>query len=282
MSPRSRWSINVVSLLIQLFFLPAPTASVTPPSGIKLSTPNQIEVEFGSVPCNNEDRLHAVKSLFGRMGALPSEVTIGEFKNVENLIIRRQGTSKGFIVLGAHYDKAPEGCGALDNWTGIVTLAHLYKSMKHVPLKKTVLFVAFGKEEKGLIGSRAMAASIPQDQVGLYCAMINVDSLGLVVPQVDDSVSSATLEVLAGDLAREMKIPFGHAPIENAEADSSPFLRKKIPAVTIHGMPHDWATILHSQKDQPAKVNPMNVYLGYRLALAMVIRLDGSPCGAYK
>ena len=280
MNPRSRWWIS--ALLIQLLFSAAPSVSATPPVGIKTSTPEQIEAEFRSVPCRNEERLDATESLFAKMEVSPSQISPEKFNQVENLVIRKEGASKEVIVIGAHYDKAPAGCGALDNWTGIVTLAHLYKSLKHVPLKKTVLFVAFGKEEKGLIGSRAMAASIPQDQVGLYCAMINVDSLGLVVPQVDDSVSSATLEVLAADLAREMKIPFGHAPIENAEADSSPFLRKKIPAVTIHGMPNEWATILHSQKDQPSKVNPLNVYLGYRLALAMVIRLDGSPCDAYK
>jgi peptidase M28-like protein len=282
LSPKSRWSISVVSLLIQLLFSHAPSLSATPPSGIKPSTPEQIKAEFSSVPCRNEERLDAAKSLFAKLGVPPSEISSKKFNNVENLAIRKGGASREIIVIGAHYDKTPEGCGALDNWTGIVTLAHLYKSLKEVALKKTLLFVAFGKEEKGLLGSRAMAASIPPDQVGHYCAMINVDSLGLVAPQVDDSVSSKSLEGLAADLAREMKIPFGHAPIENAEADSSPFLRRKIPAVTIHGMPNEWATILHSRKDQPAKVDAMSVYLGYRLALAMVIGVDAAPCSAYR
>ena len=174
----------------------------------------------------------------------------------------------------------PEGCGALDNWTGIVTLAHLYRSLKNVPLKKTLLFVAFGKEEKGLVGSRAMAEAIPKDQVALYCAMINIDSLGLAAPQVDDSVSSASLEALAADQARKMKIPFGHARIQNAEADSSPFLARDIPAVTLHGMTNEWSRILHSRWDQAAKVKPISVYLGYRLALALAVHLDELPCRA--
>ncbi|MBZ5534743.1 MAG: Zn-dependent exopeptidase M28 [Acidobacteriia bacterium] len=276
------WKFFATSILIQTLSLLVPTFPAAQQSGIKPSTPDQIEAEFLSVPCKNEERLGAAKSLFAKMGVPLSEISPEEFNHVENLVIRKEGTSKEVIVIGAHYDKTPAGCGALDNWTGIVTLAHVYKSLKNVPLKKTVLFVAFGKEEKGLLGSRAMAASIPPDQVGHYCAMINVDSLGIVAPQVDDSVSSKSLEGLAADLAREMKIPFGHAPIENAEADSSPFLRKTIPSVTIHGMPNEWATILHSQKDQPAKVNPMNVYLGYRLALAMVIRVDQSSCSAFR
>jgi Iap family predicted aminopeptidase len=282
LSIRFNWKFYVAAVLVQMFSFLVPVSSAAQQSRITLSTPEQIEAEFGSVPCKNEERLDAVKSLFLKMGALPSEVSAGEFENVENLIIRKEGTSKELIVLGAHYDKVPDGCGALDNWTGIVTLAHVYKSLKNVPLEKTLLFVAFGKEEKGLIGSRAMAAAIPKDQVALYCAMINVDSLGLAVPQVDDSVSSASLEALAADLAREMKIPFGHARIPNAMADSIPFLAKKIPAVTLHGMTNEWPKILHSRWDQPAKVKPESVYLGYRLALAMVNRMDRSSCSAFR
>ena len=53
-------------------------------------------------------------------------------------------------------------------------------------------------------------------------------------------------------------------------------------SVTIHGMANEWHTILHTRNDQPAKVNPISVYLGYRLALAMVRRFDEFPCGAYR
>ena len=52
-------------------------------------------------------------------------------------------------MIGAHYDKTINGCGAIDNWTGIVALAHIYKSLKDAPLQKNVVLVAFGKEEQG-------------------------------------------------------------------------------------------------------------------------------------
>lgn len=109
--------------------------------------------------------------------------------------------------------------------------------------------------------------------------MVNVDSLGLGAPQVADNMSTMKLGVFAAVLAKEMKLPFGHASI-NADADSSSFIEKKIPAITIHGMTNEWPTILHSRNDQPTKVNPVSVYLGYRLALAMVSRLDEAPCSA--
>jgi Iap family predicted aminopeptidase len=251
-------------------------------SAIVISSEEQIKAEFKSVPCKDEDRLNAVQGLFERMGATPSDMSVEKYKNVENLVLRKSGASQETIVLGAHYDKVPEGCGAIDNWTGIVTLAHLYRSLRNAQLKKTILFIAFGKEEKGLVGSRAMAAAIDKDQVTQYCEMLNVDSLGLGPPQVADNMSSRKLGSFAADVAKQMKIPFSHASIEGASADSNSFIGKKIPAVTIHGLNNNWMSVLHSRNDQPAKINAGSVYLGYRLALAMVTRLDESPCGAYR
>lgn len=268
--------------LVALLYLFAPASLSAQQKEIKISTPEQIKVEFDSVTCKNEERLNAAKALFEKMGAPASDISIDKYKNVENIVIRKQGISQEKIIIGAHYDKVSDGCGAIDNWSGIVTIAHLYRSLKDVPLKKTILFVAFGKEETGLIGSRAMANAITKDQVAQYCEMINIDSFGLAAPQVADNMSSKKLSTFTADLAKEMKIPFGHASIEGADADSNSFIAKKIPALTLHGLNNEWTSILHSRNDQSSKVNPNSVYLGYRLILALVIRLDSSPCGEYR
>jgi Zn-dependent M28 family amino/carboxypeptidase len=282
---RSR-SVSIRRILVvlaqQLFFLLAPSVISSQSAEVSISTPREIEAEFTSVPCKNEDRLAAVKLLFEKVGAPPSEVSIDSYKNVENLVIRKQGTSQDKIVIGAHYDKVAEGCGAIDNWTGIVTLAHLYKSLKDIQLNKTLLFVAFGKEEKGLVGSHSMVAAIRKDEVSHYCEMINIDSLGLAAPQVADNMSSKKLTIFIADLAKEMKVPFSHASINNAMSDSNSFLEKGIPALTIHGLTNEWPRILHGPNDKSSKINPSGVYLGYRLALALTVRLDGSPCSEYR
>jgi len=263
--------------------LPLPLSSLPAQHGdITIASVEEIKSEFNSVPCKDTDRLNAAKALFAKMGAADADMSVEKFKNVENLVVRKQGTSQEILVIGAHYDKVADGCGAIDNWTGIVTLAHLYKSLRNVPLEKTILFVAFGKEEKGLVGSRAMVSAISKEQLPQYCAMINIDSLGLAVPQAADNMSSKKLELFVADTAKIMKIGFNHATIQGADADSSAFIEKKIPAVTIHGLNNDWPTILHSRNDQPTKVNSASVYLGYRLVLAMVNRLEETPCGTYR
>jgi hypothetical protein len=275
-------TLRLTSPLASLVFLLAATSTIAQDSGVKVSSLEQIKEDFSAVPCDDKKRLEAVRSLFERAGVPSAEVTIDKYKDVENVVFVKKGESSEKIVVGAHYDKVADGCGAVDNWTGVVTLSHLYRTLKDVSLKKTLVIVAFGKEEKGLIGSRAMTNAISKDQVAEYCAMVNIDSLGLAPPQVADNMSSRKLGQFTEDLAKEMKMPFARANIEGANSDSSEFVKKKIPAVTIHGLNNKWATILHSGNDQVSKVNPMSVYLGYRLVLAMVVRLDQSACTAYK
>lgn len=274
--------MRLTPLLTALVFLIATSSTGAQDSGIKVSTTEQIKEEFSTVPCEDKQRLEAVRSLFERAGVPPSDVTIDKYKDVENFVLTKKGESSEKIVVGAHYDKVADGCGAVDNWSGVVILSHLYRTLKDVPLKKTLIFVAFGKEEKGLIGSRAMTNAMSKDQAAEYCAMINIDSLGLSRPQVADNMSSKKLAQFTADLAKEMQMPFAHARIEGANSDSSPFVGKKIPAVTIHGLSNEWPQILHGRNDQVSKVNALSVYLGYRLTLAMVVRLDQSPCAAYK
>jgi Zn-dependent M28 family amino/carboxypeptidase len=274
--------IATAILLSQMLLLALPRVSRAQQQKIDFSTPEQIEEEFKTVPCKDSERLNAVRALFEKMGAASTDIVIEKFKNVENLVIRKQGETDEKIVVGAHYDKVNDGCGAIDNWTGIVAIAHLYRTLKNYPLKKTVLFVAFGKEEKGLIGSHAMTDAIRKEDLTQYCAMINIDSLGITAPHVPGNLASDKLEKLAVDIGKKMDMTISLVSIENADADSSSFISKKIPALTIEALPGNWSSILHTSNDKPAKVNAASVYLGYKLALAVLGAISETPCGAYR
>lgn len=262
--------------------LPMALAASAANAPSKVSTLEDIQQAFDAVPCDDKQRLAAVKALYEKAGASPSALVVDRHDDVENLVLVKPGKSPEKIVIGAHYDKVGAGCGAVDNWTGQVAVTHLYRTLRDIPLEKTLVFVAFGREEQGLVGSRAMTRAIPEQELAGYCAMINIDSLGLGPPQVADNMSSKALAAFTGELAKEMDIPFAHAAIGRANSDSSAFVARKIPAVTIHGLNNNWGRILHSGRDQVSRVNPTSVYLGYRLALLMVVRLDRAPCAAYR
>ena len=241
-----------------------------------ISTPEEIAQDIGSVPCKDNERLIAAKALFVRLGA-QTDISVEKLDGIENLVIRKTGRSQETIIVGAHYDKVPDGCGAIDNWSGIVALAHIYKGFKDITPEKTLIFVAFGKEEKGLLGSKAMVKTIKKEEIEQYCAMVNIDSLGMAAPQAPENLSSKLLVNRVAELAKQMKIPFSKVSI-NGDADSSSFIGKKIPAITISALGDGWEKILHSSKDQLSVVNKVSVYVGYRLALALVADLCDLPC----
>lgn len=262
----------------------APSSAGGGASTFKLSPPEEIKSEFDAVPCDNKRRLEAVQALFEKMGATPADFIFSKDKKYGNLSIVKTGveTPDEKVVIGAHFDKKGDGCGAIDNWTGIVALTHIYRAVKEVPLRKTVIFVAFGREEEGLVGSSEMVNAIKKEEAPSYCAMINIDSLGMGIPQTLDNVSSKKMIAYSVNLAKEMNIPFATQSISGASSDSASFLRKKIPAVTIHALTHDWPKILHSRFDTIAKLNHDNLYQGYRFSAALLLRVVDSDCQAFR
>jgi hypothetical protein len=253
------------------------------PRKATFSTPEQMQEDIKAVPCkSNTERLAGVKALFMKMGATAADISVEKINNVENVVVRKQGSSPEKVVIGAHYDKVSHGCGAVDNWTGIVAIAHIYRTIKDVPLKKSVLFVAFGREEEGLIGSREMVRAIDKEQLGQYCAMINIDSLGLGIPQAETGISSKKLVTRAAELAKRMQMPFQQGTIREGDTDSSSFLSRKIPAIALHGLSNEWQQVLHTHEDKVSKVNPMSVFMGYRLALGLFGEVENSACDAFR
>ena len=272
-----RWG-SVAALCLPAWTISAAAAAASP---VILSTEAELLADAREAPCDNRERLEAVRRLFTAVGAAPEDIVVDSFRRVENLRVELPGSSEETILIGAHWDKVFRGCGAVDNWTGIVTLAHVFRTLRSVPRAKTLVFVAFGREEEGLVGSKAMAKSIPKPQRHRFCAMVNLDSLGLTKPQVGRNLSSRKLARAAEDLAQRMNIPFGDGVVPG-NSDSTAFLDRGIPALTLHGLDRDFRDVLHTQADQVEKIHSRSLYLGYRLALGLVAEIDRAPCDAWR
>ena len=279
MSPPHQRSTVACAIFTALIFCLQVSAQSALPT---LSTEDEIRSDLMLAPCESKQRAEAVIKLFQKMGASDSEITSEEIKGVRNILITKAGNENETIIVGAHYDKTAAGCGAIDNWTGIVIIAHLYRVLRTANTHKNYLFVAFDKEESGLIGSATMARSIPKENRSSYCAMVNVDSFGLAQPFALENASSAKLMALAKTSAASLQLPFYTARIDAGTSDSGSFIAGKIPGITLSGLSQDWQKVLHSRQDQAAKVNPGSVYLGYRLALLMWSQIDAQPCAAFR
>lgn len=94
-----------------------------------------------------------------------------------------------FVVIGAHYDhigmalQPVEGDsiynGADDNATGTTAVAELVNYYaKSKSNKRSILFCFFSAEEKGLLGSRHLAAKLKQQDFNIY-VMLNFEMIGV-------------------------------------------------------------------------------------------------------
>ncbi len=99
---------------------------------------------------------------FGYTDVKTDTFGIGYGWNAHNVICKKLGTIEPnkFIILGAHYDSyntqsdpmvyAP---GADDNASGTAAVMEIARVLADIPTRKTIIFVPFGAEEIGLVGS---------------------------------------------------------------------------------------------------------------------------------
>jgi hypothetical protein len=111
-----------------------------------------------------------------------------------NVICMKEGVESpdNLIVVGAHYDSyntetnpwyyAP---GADDNGSGVATVLELARVLADVPLKKSVMFVAFSAEEVGLVGSYVVANNLYYQGANVEF-MLNFDMVGYTNDGVND------------------------------------------------------------------------------------------------
>jgi hypothetical protein len=139
--------------------------------------------------------------LRGHAVALPASLKVElsvdlhrETRPVDNVIAYLPGTSDEYLILGAHYDHVGLGeqysmepskrgtihPGADDNasgTSGVLELARWFS--KHGGHRRGVLFMAFGGEEFGLLGSNHYVEA-PEMPLSKAVAMINLDMIGRV------------------------------------------------------------------------------------------------------
>jgi len=186
------------------------------------------------------------------------------------------------VLIGAHYDhlgRGDEGSafggagqihpGADDNASGTAAMLEVAESLaaERVAPKRSVLFVAFSGEEKGLIGSLALAEQATRRHV---VAMVNLDMVG--------RMRAGAVEVGASTTAREWEAIVNAANAEKLaltfpkrvapNSDHAPFLNKQIPGLFLFtGLHGDY----HRASDTWDKINPDGIAQTARLARRIIV-----------
>ncbi|MDT8411685.1 MAG: M20/M25/M40 family metallo-hydrolase [Vicingaceae bacterium] len=185
---------------------------------------------------------------------------ISNFKS-QNVIGYIEGTDfpDSIIAVSAHYDHLGRMGdevyfpGANDNAAGVAMLLNFAKQFSENLPKKTMVFMAFGAEESGIIGSRYFVEN-PTFELKRLNFLINLDVIGtgtdgvMVVNGADLPQAFALLE-----LCNEKKYVPEIKKRKNApNSDHFWFAQKGIPAFFIYGL--GGGTAYHDIDDTPDKL----------------------------
>ena len=152
-----------------------------------------------------------------------------------NVVTRIEGTDKAqeILTLTAHFDSVPEGPGAYDNMAGAAIIMELCRYFTAHRPRRTLEFVWFGAEEKGLLGSQEYVRAHEKELSGHRFNM-NVDLAGqLVGGTVVGVTGDASICQMITYMAHE--IGMGMATKNQIwGSDSNTFAWKGIPAMTLN------------------------------------------------
>ena len=152
-----------------------------------------------------------------------------------NVVARIEGTDKKneILTLTAHYDSVPEGPGAYDNMAGAAIIMELCRYFRKNRPRRTMEFIWFGAEEKGLQGSQSYVKT-HADELGSHRFNMNVDLAGQLV---GGNVLGVTGEASVCDLLLKIAKETGIGASAKNQiwgSDSNTFAWKGIPAMTLN------------------------------------------------
>jgi Peptidase family M28 len=228
---------------------------------------------------NNAQRESTLKQMFAEAGCDNQRLSEQPVKGskLPNVICMLPGSSDKVIIVGAHFDRVPDGDGVVDNWSGASLLPSLYEAVKNEPRKHTYIFIGFTDEEQGEVGSRFYVRQMTNEQVAATDAMVNMDTLGLAPTEIWASHSDKRLISALMALAKQLNIPVAVVNVDQiGSTDAEQFSERKIPRITIHSLTQEtWnARILHTSRDKLSAIRPDDYYQTYRLLAAYVAFLD--------
>jgi len=171
--------------------------------------------------------------------------------NTYNLIGMVEGTDDGlrsqYVVIGAHYDHLGMGgegsraktqdpaihYGADDNGSGTAGVIELARRFSENPTKRSVVFMAYSAEEKGLLGSKHWVSTptLPLDQA---VAMVNMDMIGRLKNEklnVHGTGTSDEWQVILDSASSGSDLKISTTADGFGPSDHASFTPKKVPVL---------------------------------------------------
>ena len=237
---------------------------------------------------------------FERLGLAPAGTDGGWLQPFEveeglvahNVVARLEGSDLAHetVVIGAHYDHVGTGAfgslwgtrgrgkihnGADDNASGTSAVLEVAEAFVEggIEPRRTVLFILFSGEERGLLGSAHFVAhpTVSRDSIG---AMINLDMVGRGTGEGRFSIhgrrTSPAFEGLIARTRSDLDYSVEGVGFNMPPSDNSSFYEAGIPALFFTTGPHPE---YHTPDDDIERINEANGASVARFAFGCLARL---------
>lgn len=216
-----------------------------------------------------------------------------EYVNAYNIVAKVVGSDPELkdevVIVGGHYDhvgKDKRGRvygGADDNASGtagILELARAFRKLRQKP-KRTVIFILFTAEEKGLLGARYYVEN-PLFPLEKTVAMINLDMIGRNDVEQMSLIGRYQYPKLYAliDKINKKTVNFDlNFAVEEfiRQSDHFPFMRKEVPTVFFNSGMHDE---LHRPEDTADLIIPEKAQKVTQLVFLSLWEVANLPPGA--
>lgn len=176
------------------------------------------------------------------------KVSFHYFGNGSNIIAEKVGTKnpEKILIVSAHIDSVGNA-GANDDGTGVIGMLAIAKELSKKSYDRTIRFVGFDKEEKGMAGSEVYVATL-QNKTDII-GNINLEMLGhnskndgafhlidcdsLLFANRAPKYGSEKLSAVMKDVIKTQKLDLTVVRTCTGRSDHASFWKNKVPAIVI-------------------------------------------------
>lgn len=216
----------------------------------------------------------------GWMQVVPGDGFLGTSQNVIGVLPGQGSLTDQWVVVGAHYDHLGVRAGQIyngadDNASGTAAVLELARTLARYTAtdgfgsadRRSLMFIAFGAEERGLIGS-CYFARVPFMPLSTIVAMLNLDMIGRMR---NDSVYVAGID--SGQewpaLLQRYRSTLDYRSV-NSATDYRCFQNRGIPVISLTTGGHPQ---YHTPEDDTELINPQGMADVGDLALGLLFNL---------
>lgn len=200
-----------------------------------------------------------------------------------------------FVIIGAHYDhigkiSAVNGDnianGANDNAAGTTSVSEVAKYFAQAKSnKRSLLFVFFSAEEKGLLGSKHLAAKLKQQNMNLYF-MFNYEMVGVPMQNRDmlmyiTGFGKSNMATKMNEYSGDKLV--GYLPVETKymlfrASDNFPFYDEfNVPAQTVSTFDFENFDFYHQPDDEFELMNTTHITTVVNKTIPVLEKMINAP-----